>query len=216
MNYSTKISVLFMFIIISSQIIVGQNEVSEREVIALLELKAKTKGHLWINQWDETKPIATWHGVTIKDGKVVGLDLSNNNLKGRIPITIGNLRHLEILNLSDNHLKGRMPRLYRKFKNLKSIDLSNNAIVGTIPAAIYKLQNLEELNLSNNKIDGEIPQRIAELSKLKTLNLASNSLVGRVSLIRSMKNIKELNLTNNDFSNFDTKHEITIANITVK
>ncbi len=75
-------------------VLTAQNEVSKREVIALLELKAKTKGHLWTNQWDQSQPISTWHGVTIKDGKVIGLDLSNNNLQGKIPITIGNLKHL--------------------------------------------------------------------------------------------------------------------------
>ena len=126
-------------------VVQAQDEVSQREVIALLELKAKTNGHLWTNQWDQSEPISTWHGVTIKDGKVVGLDLSNNNLQGKLPITIGNLRHLESLNLSGNKIEGKVPGLFRKFEHLKVVNLSDNSLVGNIPTSIDKLQNLEEL-----------------------------------------------------------------------
>ena len=222
MDHFTKISVLFTFFIALSQVTVGQDEVSQREVIALLELKAKTKGHLWIHQWDQTEPVSTWHGVTVKDGKVVGLDLSNNNLKGRIPITIGNLKYLEVLDLSGNHIKGRIPGLYRKFENLRAIDLSDNNLIGSIPSAIYRLQNLEKLNLSNNKLNGEVPQQMAVLSKLKTLDLANNNLEGTVSVtIKSMKNLKTFDLTNNIFSDFDvlqksSKQQIAIADVAVK
>ncbi len=200
-----KSPLLFLFAcFFSMSISYAQDEVSKREVIALLELKAKTKGHLWTNQWDESKPIATWYGVTLKDGKVVGLDLSNNNLQGKIPITIGNLRNLETLNLSGNAIEGKIPGLFRKFEHLKMVNLEGNALVGNIPATIYKLQNLQELNLSDNKLEGALPTGINELSKLNTLALANNDLNGAMPAgMEKLKKLKKLYLSNNEFSDMN-------------
>jgi Leucine-rich repeat (LRR) protein len=185
-------------------LLTAQLEISEREAIALLELKSKTKGHLWTNKWDEDTPISEWHGVTIKNGKVVGLDLSNNNLQGKIPITIGNLKNLESLNLSKNNITGKIPGLFRKFKNLKEINLGNNNLVGNIPSTINKLQNLKKLDLCHNKLEGKLPENVRELSKLNTLALADNNLSGEMPVgMENLKQLKKLYLSNNSFSNMN-------------
>jgi Leucine-rich repeat (LRR) protein len=203
-------SPLVLVACLSFNFLTAQNEVSQREVIALLEFKAKTKGNLWTNQWDQSQPISTWHGVTIKDGKVVGLDLSNNNLQGKIPITIGNLRHLETLDLSGNEIEGKVPGLFRKFENLKVVNLADNALSGDIPSSIDKLQNLEELNLNNNKLEGELPQGIIQLSKLRTLGLANNDLHGAMPAgMDKLKKLKRLYLANNQFSEFDSLRKLS-------
>lgn len=201
---------LLLLVCLGFTVLTAQNEVSQREVIALLELKAKTKGHLWTNQWDQSQPISTWHGVIIKDGKVVGLDLSNNNLQGKIPITIGNLRHLETLNLSGNQIEGKVPGLFRKFENLKVVNLADNSLAGSIPSSINKLTSLEELNLNNNKLKGELPEGISELSKLKTLALANNELQGAMPAgMENLKKLKRLYLANNKFSDFDSLRKLS-------
>jgi len=188
----------------------AQLEISEREAIALLELQAKTKGHLWTNQWDTDTPVSEWYGVTIKDGKVVGLDLSNNNLQGKLPITIGNLRNLEYIDLSQNNIKGKIPGLFRKFKNLKAVNFEKNQFVGTIPSSINKLQNLEELNLSSNKLEGDLPTSIKELGKLNTLALADNNLSGEMPEgMESLKKLKKLYLANNSFSDMNGLRELS-------
>lgn len=213
---------LTALVVMCSNLLTAQDEVSQREVIALLELKAKTKGHLWTQQWDQEKPISTWHGVTVKDGKVVGLDLSNNNLQGKIPITIGNLRHLESLNLSGNNIKGKIPGLFRKFDKLKAVNLEGNALVGNIPNTINKLESLQELNLSNNNLEGELPQSINELSKLSTLALANNDLNGAMPKgMENMKQLKELYLANNEFTDLDglrqlSEQQLVLTDVEVK
>lgn len=204
MKTSRLSTLLVILVLFCANLLIAQDEVSQREVIALLELKAKTKGHQWTNQWDESKPISTWHGVTVKNGKVVGLDLSNNNLQGKIPITIGNLRYLESLNLSNNSIKGKIPGLFRKFDNLKAVDLGKNELVGNIPNTINKLQSLQELNLSDNKLEGALPETINELSKLNTLALANNDLDGAMpSGMENLKKLKKLYLSNNEFSDMN-------------
>ncbi len=206
-KFTFSLLVLFLFCL---NTLVAQLEISEREAIALLELRAKTRGDLWINQWDTEAPISEWHGVTIKDGKVVALDLSNNNLQGRIPITIGNLKNLEILNLSQNNISRKIPGLFRKFKNLKYIDLGENELVGNIPSTINKLENLQELNLSNNNLKGELPQTIIELDKLNTLALANNDLNGGMPEgMENLKKLKKLYLSNNSFSDMNGLRELS-------
>jgi Leucine-rich repeat (LRR) protein len=210
METSKSWILLLLVVSLSFNFLTAQNEVSQREVIALLELKAKTKGHSWTNQWDQSQPISTWHGVTIKDGKVVGLDLSNNNLQGKIPMTIGNLRHLETLDLSGNKIEGKVPGLFRKFENLKVVNLANNSLAGDIPSSINKLQNLEELNLNNNSLEGQLPQGISELSKLSTLGLANNNLNGSMPTgMEKMKKLKKLYLSNNDFSDLNSLRKLS-------
>ncbi|MFD2588402.1 leucine-rich repeat domain-containing protein [Croceitalea marina] len=222
MRFSKLTFSLLGLFLLCLNVLTAQLEISEREAIALLELRAKTKGNLWTNQWDTEAPISEWYGVTIKDGKVVGLDLSNNNLQGRIPITIGNLKNLERLDLSQNNITGRIPGLFRKFKNLKEVNFEDNQLVGTIPNTINKLQNLEELNLSNNKLNGALPETINELGKLNTLAVANNELHGEMPAgMENLKKLKRLYLANNAFSNMNglrtlSKQQLVLTDFKLK
>jgi Leucine-rich repeat (LRR) protein len=49
--------------------------------------------------------IENWHGVSVDDkGRVIGLDLSNNNLTGDLPKIIAKLTQLQTLYLYSNNL----------------------------------------------------------------------------------------------------------------
>lgn len=199
----------------------AQNEVSQREVIALLELKRATNGHLWTHVWEQNTPIANWHGVSIKDGKVVGLDLSNNNLHGKIPLTIGNLKNLEYLDLSNNNLKGNIPVELRKFNQLKEVNLHGNQLTGKIPSTMNRLKNLRHLDLSDNALEGGIPKSITELSKLSSLALANNNLVGEMPLgMEKLTRLKKIYLANNGFKSLDNlkllaKQQLVLVDVDV-
>lgn len=185
-------------------------EVSKREEIALLELHARTNGHEWTHPWDLDQPISTWYGVKVKDGKVVALDLADNNLKGNLPLTVGNLRNLEYLDLSDNELTGRMPRELRKFDNLKYLDLSANMFKGTLPLTVNRLESLAYLDLGKNAFEGELPKSIIELSNLNSLVLADNNFTG--GMPTGMENLKKLNklyLANNNFNDLRGLHQLS-------
>ncbi|WJX20640.1 hypothetical protein P8452_10173 [Trifolium repens] len=57
------------------------------------------------------------------------LDLSNNNLNGEIPTTIGSLTELSDLllwDLSSNQLEGELPNCWNNLTSLQFVDLSNN------------------------------------------------------------------------------------------
>ena len=55
-------------------------------------------------------PIGDWYGVeTAESGRVVAVDLPDNNLRGRIPPELGDLASLRRLDLSGNRLTGLIP-----------------------------------------------------------------------------------------------------------
>ena len=72
--------------------------------------------------------VSEWHGVTVTDGRVTGLDLSDNNLSGEMPVELGNLDSLEVLYLDSNSLSGEIPSELGNLSELSSLDVSNNAI----------------------------------------------------------------------------------------
>ncbi|CAI0430800.1 unnamed protein product [Linum tenue] len=85
------------------------------------------------------------------------LDLSNNQLPGEIPNSLGNLRSLKVLNLSHNSLFGPIPTSFGNIKELESLDLSHNNLSGDIPESIGTLLQISNLQLSDNNLSGRIP-----------------------------------------------------------
>eukprot|EP01018_Ginkgo_biloba_P022665 Gb_23616 [translate_table: standard] len=87
------------------------------------------------------------------------LDLSGNQLSGRIPSEIGLLkvRYLREVNISRNQLRGNIPKSIGDVTSLESLDLSNNYLEGRIPDELSRLHGLEMLDFSHNNLSGPIP-----------------------------------------------------------
>nr|AMM43011.1 LRR-RLK [Vernicia montana] len=103
------------------------------------------------------------------------LDLSNNQLSGEIPDTLGDLKNLKVLNISHNKLSGRIPTSLGDMNNLESLDLSYNGLSGEIPQTFGKLLQLNNLELCNNKLTGRIPNG-PQMDRLNNpLSFANNS-----------------------------------------
>ncbi|RVW48741.1 Leucine-rich repeat receptor-like serine/threonine-protein kinase [Vitis vinifera] len=85
------------------------------------------------------------------------LDLSNNQLSGQIPASLGALKALKLLNISRNKLSGKIPTSFGDLENIESLDLSHNKLAGSIPLTLTKLQQLTSLDVSNNQLTGRIP-----------------------------------------------------------
>ncbi|KAL6007200.1 hypothetical protein ACLOJK_032696 [Asimina triloba] len=87
------------------------------------------------------------------------LDLSTNKLEGEIPMQIGVLKLLRVLNMSHDYPKGQIPASIGNSRQLvlQSIDLSGNQLSGRIPLELNSLKLLEVLNLSYNQLVGSIP-----------------------------------------------------------
>lgn len=186
-----------------------------------------TKINLRANQLEGELPT----NLVLPDLQV--LDLSFNNLVGRIPKYFMN--KLVTLDLSTNSFVNGVPDLnsyYPVLENLivfnnqklggtfanqtintlKQINIGGNEIGGTLP--LLNLPNLEVLELSKNAFDGEIPAFV--LPKLKVLNLAENYLTGSLPAMTILV-IEDINLARNQFSgNFPSIGLNTLKNIDIR
>lgn len=171
---------------------------SERET--LVALYNATDGGNWTNStnWLSNNDISTWHGVSVSNGQVTGLDLSLNNLTGTIPAALGNLNNLENLNLTGNQLRGAIPTTLGNLNNLENLNLSFNQLSGEIPAALGNLNNLEVMWLVSNQLSGALPAALGNLSNLEVMILNINQLSGELpQSLTSLTNLMTFSFGNN-------------------
>jgi Leucine-rich repeat (LRR) protein len=180
-------------------------QIDMQDSLALVDFYDSTDGPNWKNNsnWLTVEPVANWYGISIKDNRVVQVDLEYNHLKGMIPCSIvnlsglkqltlygnqlhgsipaclGNMVHLESLGLFGNNLSGVIPPELGNLVNLIALDLGSNNLGGSIPL-FEKLVHLNRINLSFNHLTGKIPSSFAELPELGSIDLSQNKLHGTI------------------------------------
>ena len=150
---------------------------------ALIALYNSAGGSRWTasDGWDSAQTLDTWHGVTLDgDGRVVGLALAWNNLRGTVPASLSTLTELASLDLSGNQLSGAIPPELRGLSLLTTLDLSDNGLSGAIPPGLGGITGLTSLDLSVNGLSGAIPPELGDLSSLDALYLHDNALSGAI------------------------------------
>ncbi|XP_055835396.1 MDIS1-interacting receptor like kinase 2-like [Solanum dulcamara] len=108
------------------------------------------------------------------------MELSDNQLSGSIPTTLGDLTELETLFLHSNQLSGPIPSELGNLKNLNDMELSDNQLSGSIPTTLGDLTELETLRLYSNQLSGPIPNELAYLDNLVSLSMSRNDLSGQL------------------------------------
>ncbi|KAM0902309.1 hypothetical protein ACQ4PT_019356 [Festuca glaucescens] len=93
-----------------------------------------------------------------RNGSMIFLDLSFNQLDSNIPKELGNMFYLMILNLGHNFLSGAIPAKLGGSKKLAVLDLSHNQLEGPIPSS-FSILSLSEINLSYNRLNGSISEQ---------------------------------------------------------
>ena len=171
---------------------------------ALEELFHSTGGESWTHNagWcDPTVEIADWWGVhTDGAGRVVRLDLSENNLAGPLPREIGQLTCLKFLYMNSNGLCGPLPGAIGALRALTELGLDGNRLSGAIPREIGQL-TASQMWLQHNEFSGPLPAEIGQLTGLTLLNISCNRLSGPLPPeIANMRALRVLNLADNRLS----------------
>ncbi|KAK8371540.1 hypothetical protein V6Z11_A01G249400 [Gossypium hirsutum] len=156
---------------------------------------------------------------------LIQLDLSKNQIHGKIPNWIWKATSLEYLNLSQNFFVEFQRPLENITSNVRFLDAHGNQLQGQIPIlnpydVFYldyssnnfssilpphigdSLRSASFLSLSNNNFHGSIPQSICNSTSLDVLDLSNNSLSGPIPQCLFQMNVSlgVLNLGGNNLS----------------
>lgn len=177
----------------------GNSEIVEEEWNLLrTAYMSLEKTDEWNNKWDfssGTHTVASLPGVKAKDGHIVSIDLSYNNITGVFPFALLTLPYLESLNISGNNLTG---------------DIGTSAVLFALqnPSVIT---NIKELNISNNKFSGNIGLFAKIFAQLETLDASHNCLEDVYPMISP--NVTSLNLSHQIIGRVVELH---LSNMTVE
>ena len=203
----------------------------QTDSLALVDLYKSLDGMGWShsNNWNSSRPVATWAGVQVSDvagaPRVTALYLGGNKLRGTLPKSIGQLTALRSLQLQYNReLTGTIPAELYQLTHLRSLRLRFTSLTGEVSPAIGKLTELDTLDLSNSRYDlsmwwngdpatakehrpngktltGSLPREIGQLTKARYIDLSFQGFTGTLPTeIGALKSAKYLSLYGCHFS----------------
>ena len=153
----------------------------------------------WSTPWDLSGGVSTAShlaGLTVKQGKVVGLDLSNASLNGIFPVELLILPHLNYLNLSGNNLEGAVESVAVSMQqnpaagvNLTELDIANNSLSGNLGIMAACFPNITSIDARGNCLSDIYPM-ISE--KVFNLNVSGQTIDRTVEYNLSNTSIEEL------------------------
>ena len=160
-----------------------------------------------------------------KFNNINGLDLSNNNFKGDLPLELNQFKglysltlylnqidnipidkfpnlykSLGSLSLFNNNFKGELPKSLNQFNNLTNLNIGGylNSIPNT---GIENLKNLISLDLEENYFTGEMPVELNQFSNLTSLYFGDNNITSIPSnKLYNLKGLTYLRAVNNCIS----------------
>lgn len=145
-----------------SQFTIYQFDADEWAILQTIHNQLEPMG--WNNPWNLTQGIksaSTLQGLTIKNGHVVGINLSNQNIKGEFPSHILDLTQIQTLNLSGNQLYGNIGQHAETMESLTALDISNNAFDQVTPMLPATISNL---NIGKQTISRLVELQLPQLS----------------------------------------------------
>ncbi|KAI3807711.1 hypothetical protein L1987_23645 [Smallanthus sonchifolius] len=102
--------------------------------------------------------VECWH---LDESMVLNIRLADMGLRGPFPIGIRNCTNVipfvAILDLSNNNLSGPIPPSIGNLSFINVPRLDNNQLTGQIPLELSQLRRIKEFSVANNRLSGQVP-----------------------------------------------------------
>mmetsp|Transcript_18145 Transcript_18145/g.30063 ORF Transcript_18145/g.30063 Transcript_18145/m.30063 type:complete len:763 (-) Transcript_18145:75-2363(-) len=187
----------------------------ERYVMALLFFSTKGKAWSYNFRFFSPESVCKWNvditlpdsrkiqiGVVCdgEDGRIVSLNIPQNNLVGTLMTELGLLSNLDFLALNHNVLGGTIPKELGDLTKLSYMALHYNELKGKLPTWIENFESLRVLGLGDNRLSGSIPTEWSSLAKVRTLGLDNNMLTGNLTPLAGYSALERAYLEENKFT----------------
>ncbi len=154
--------------------------------------------------WLLANDVCDWAGVicgnTAIGEAVVAISMTQNNLRGTVPSTIGALSQLG--ELCANKKKFFFPvgvrSFHRRFRVCRY--WQSNLISGSLPSTIGLLTKMNFFWLFNNSLTGGVPASVSAMTSLYSFDVSSNRLTGNLPASLATLSLFEFNGRNNELS----------------
>ncbi|TYI04306.1 hypothetical protein ES332_A10G008200v1 [Gossypium tomentosum] len=131
---------------------------------------------------------------------LVHMDISENDISGPIPSSLGNCRNLTSINLSMNRFTGFIPSELSNLADLQTLNVSHNLLQGSLPSQLSNCSRLVEFDVGFNSLNGLIPNALTSWKQLSTLILSENRFTGGIpSFLLELEMLSDLQLGGNPF-----------------
>ncbi|KAJ9567687.1 hypothetical protein OSB04_003653 [Centaurea solstitialis] len=202
-----------------------ESAIADDQAEFFTHIKNSLSGSPLIDNWDDTKPVCSYTGVSCdKEGYVIKIDISGwslsgrfpenvcsflprlkslhlgfNKIHGEFPQSITNCSLMEDLNITKTNLTGMLPD-FSPMTSLRLLDLSSNFFTGAFPISFINLTNLEAVNFNENGgFDlWSLPENVSRLTKLRSMILSTCMVRGPIPRsIGNMTSLVDLELSGN-------------------
>ncbi|GER37165.1 receptor protein kinase [Striga asiatica] len=146
------------------------------DAAVMLDLK-KNLNNSGLLGWSATDP-CNWEYIHCINGRVVRIQIGNQNLRGTLPPSLNSLTSLQVLEVEGNQLTGSLPSL-AGLNALQTLILSNNNFT-SIPADFFDgMTSLQDVYLDYNDFQAwSIPNGLRNASAMQTFSATSTNIIG--------------------------------------
>ena len=145
-------------------------KLKKQERLMCLKVK-EARGSGWIS-FNDLKLLSLPVELLLPLRNLQNLFMSNCSLKGELPLDLGKLKRLQVLDASCNLLVSIPDNLLSNLQSLTVLDLSRNHIT-SVPYTVGDLHCCKELCLAHNDLVA-LPHTIAYMNHLQLLDVGHN------------------------------------------